>query len=116
MQDLSAFRALHASPFNLGSAAAGGHLTGLQLPANAKLAIVTTMAIAQNDITVSIAGHTNPVGVIGGPAGTEFRIGWHERGQTLTINRSASCPAGSVALYVLDPSFRRQLIASGVFS
>lgn len=113
-QDLSAYKALVASPADLGSAAAEAALDGFTLLANAEVAVSIDAATDPGDITVAVDDRS--LGIAGGGAGQLFRLGWLERGKELTINRGVSGPAGTVELHVLDEWGRKRTVASGTFT
>ena len=113
-QDLSKYKSLIASPTSLGSAAAGASLTAFKLLANSEYAVSINAVTVAQDISLNYG--TRSIKTSGGAADKLFKIGRLERGRNITITRAASCPAGTLKLYVLDEWERPRLIATGTFS
>jgi hypothetical protein len=113
-QEVSRYRSLVASPASLGSCAAGASLTALVLPQNARLAISLNAITTANDISVSVG--TRTMRTTGAASAVSQKIGWHERSRHLVVNRLASCPAGTLSVWLLTEWGQRYLIATGTFS
>jgi len=114
-QDLRAYAALIASPFDLGTAAAGNDLPNtFQLPANGYLGIAIDASSSAGDLSVSIGGRN--VGIAGGGADQIFRLGYAERAEEIEVSIGSGAPSGAVTLYVFDEWFRPFAIATGTVS
>ena len=114
-QEVSAFKALVATPASLGSCGVGASLTAFRLPANATLGI-SLNAITTNAHISTTCSNGKTLASQGGASGLFQKLGWYERSRTITINRLSGCPAGTLTLYVLDEWNRRKVIATGVFT
>lgn len=114
-QDVRLFASLIASPFDLGTAAAGNPLpNALTLPANGFLGISEDAAPSAGDLSVDIGARS--VGIAGGLADQIFRLGYAERAESVSVDLGGSAPSGTVALYVFDEWFRPFVIATGTVS
>jgi hypothetical protein len=99
-QNLKQYEGLVASPGDLGA--------GVKLPANARLSLKVDTSTTTGDVTVDVSGRT--LGIAGGAAGTEFKLGWHEEGKTVSASGSTGATA---TLYIQDEWGRLQAIATG---
>lgn len=98
-ENFSTFRSLIEAPGSLSA--------GVVMPANSRLGISSSLDVEPGALLVSINGVD--IGVVGGPADMVFRIGYYEKGKTITALAGAP---GTLTLYVLDNWDRPFPIAS----
>jgi hypothetical protein len=108
-RNLAAFAPDIASPFDLGTAAAGVALPNhYPVPAGARLAISENHTTTANQLTATVGAK-----VMGTPAlasGQVRRLDYVERAKEVIVK---SAQAGTVTLYVLDEQMRPLAIATG---
>ena len=103
-----------AAPFDFGAVLVGGSSANtLVLPADVKVAIESTVALAAGDIGVeNVAGGITHVSALAAPAGAVIDIfQLYREDQQIRITRSLVAPAATITVYFRGP--KSQLIQIG---
>ena len=114
-KEVSNYRLVIATPTSLGSCIAGASLTAYRLPQNAVVGISLNAVTTSSHISASISGGRT-LRTSGGASAVLQKLGYLERSRTLTINRLAGCPSGTLSVWILDEWNRKKLIATGTFT
>lgn len=111
-QEVRAFDALVASPFDLGSAAAGSALPNtFALPHNGRFAVSASAGVQQGDLLIAFGARI--VSTRSLAADELYRLHYFERDRLVELSSDPGCPACDVTLYLLDERFKPFPIATG---